>query len=284
MSKKTIVFAVLLLLLVIAWNIAVYYADRTLQTRRYDTVYDSCHKIWSSRGLYHTKEERNTLTSFGRAFAHGAHGAEVDFSYDVAMDRFIVGHGHPKKGPDGRFVYTQKAGGLLTLETLFERLGEGHAFWLDYKNLDDLGVEETEKAIRRLKVITSDGTLRERLYIEGSNPLRLSLYTDAGFNTILGIHPLSERNPFSSIVINGYKMLYVYSNITGIALGYGSVERPVYGEATSKRLGSIPVFLFHVPDDKVLLQRLVNTPNVRALLAGRDVSIDRFGITACGAL
>lgn len=283
MSKKSIALTVILLA-GITWNLAVFYVDRELQRRSYPDVYDDCHKVWSSRGLYRDKSEQNSVTAFQRAFDRGASGAEVDFHYDVAMDRFVISHDHPRKGPDGRFVYPEKEGGLLTLESLLQRVGEGHAFWLDYKNLDKLSVKETEQAIRRLQAITAgDAALRGRLYIEGSNPLRLSMYTDAGFKTILGIHPLPESNPVASIVVNAYKIAYTFMNITGIALAYGAVENPIYGKATRKRLGPVPIFLFHVPDDAALLRSLMGEANVRALLVGRDVSIDRFAVNACKA-
>ena len=281
MSWKAITLGSVLLI-VIAWNAAVAFADRQLEKRPYDGVYDSCHKVWSSRGLYDTKEERNSPTAFRRAFEAGAHGVEVDFSYDTATDRFIIGHGHPRKGPDGKPVYTEKEGGLFTLEDLFRELGEGHAFWLDYKNLDHLSVEETQKAIRRLGTIAVNGSVHDRLYIEGSNPLRLSMYTDAGFKTLLGTFPLPDSNPFASIVVSAYKLLFAAFNITGIAMNYGSIDKPIYGENTQKQLGNLPVFVFHIPDDPSLLQQLVHNRHVRVMLVGRDISIDRFAVTACG--
>ncbi|WP_345970086.1 hypothetical protein WCX72_12590 [Sulfurimonas sp. HSL1-6] len=281
MSWKAIALGTVLVI-VIAWNAAVYFADRQIAAKRYDGVYDSCHKVWSSRGLYDTKQERNSLTAFRRAFEAGAHGVEVDFSYDADSDRFIIGHGHPRKGPDGRTVYTEKEGGLFTLETLFRELGEEHAFWLDFKNLDHLSSEETQKAIRRLESIAVNGNVHDRLYIEGSNPLRLSLYTDAGFKTLLGTFPLADSNPVASIVLNAYKMIYAVFDITGIAMNYGSVDKPIYGENTRKQLGMIPAFVFHIPDDPSLLQELVHNSHVRVMLVGRDISIDRFAVTACG--
>jgi len=197
------------------------------------------------------------------------------------MDRFIISHDKPAKDKKGNLVYTDKNGKLLTLETLSQTVGGGHYFWIDYKNLDKLSVQESKHAIKRLLSITEEVTLRESLYIEGSNPLRLSMYTDAGFRTILGIHPLRESSLFSSIVINGYKLGYYFSSITGVALAYGTTEDPIYGEETEKSLGAIPTFIFHVPDNEVLLHKLVVKSSVRALLVGRDISINRFDINSC---
>ncbi len=280
MSKSRISVA-LIALAVIVWNLTVYYVDTQLEKRNHDNVYNSCHKIWTSRGLYNSHKERNSITSFQRAFEHGTSGAEVDFHYDVKMDRFIISHGHPKKDTEGNFVYPKKDGKILTLESLFQAVGKGHYFWLDYKNLEKLSVKETEAAIERLLSITGKDSIRDRLYIEASNPLRLAIYTEAGFKTILGIHPLPENNVFSSLVVNAYKIAYSFKNITALAMPYGSIEKPVYGKETEKRLLTVPIFLFHVPDNVDLLNSLVHTNSVRTLLVGRDKSIDRFHINNC---
>lgn len=280
MNKKSISIT-LLVVAVIAWNLTVSYVDKQLQENSDDSVYVNCHKVWAARGLYNGHSEQNSIVSMQRAFTEGALGVEVDLYYDVKTDRFIISHDKPVKNKEGNLVYTEKNGKLLTLEVLLESVGEGHYFWLDYKNLDKLSVQESEHAIKRLLHITSKGVLHESLYIEGSNPFRLSMYTDAGFRTILGIHPLRESSLFSSIVINGYKMGYYFNNITGIALAYGSIEDPIYGEETEKSLGTIPSFLFHVPDDKALLHTLVSKSAVRVLLVGRDMSINRFDINSC---
>jgi hypothetical protein len=279
-NKKSIIIT-LLTVAVIVWNLTVAYVDKQLQEHSDDSVYASCHKVWAARGLYETHSEQNSIVSMRRAFTEGALGVEVDLYYDVKMQRFIISHDKPVKDSEGNLIYSKKNGELLTLENVLQTVGEGHYFWLDYKNLDKLSVRESEHAIERLLSITPESVLRKSLYIEGSNPFRLSLYTDAGFKTILGIHPLRESNLFSSIVINGYKMGYYFSHITGVALAYGSIEDPIYGEETEKRLASIPTFLFHVPDDKELLHTLVSKSSVRVLLVGRDISINRFDIDSC---
>ncbi len=279
MNKKTISI-ILLSVLAIIWNLTVNYVDKQLKEKRDISVYANCHKVWAARGLYNSHSEQNSIISMQRAFTAGALGVEVDFYYDVKMDRFIISHNKPLKGSDGNLVYTKKNGKLLTMETLLQTVGEGHYFWFDYKNLDKLSVQETKMAIERLESITQS-TVRERIYIEGSNPIRLSMYTDAGFKTILGIHPLHESNLFSSIVINGFKIAYYFTNITGLALPYGAIDDPVYGKDTAKSLEAIPVFLFHVPDDKDLLNKLIELDDVRVLLVGRDMSLDRFNINKC---
>jgi len=280
MNKKNISI-IMLISMVILWNLTVLYVDEHLEKNRDTKIYDSCYKVWSSRGLYRNYHNQNSIQSFVNAFKKGALGAEVDFHYDVKTDRFIISHDHPVKDSNGNLVYTKKNGKLLTLEALFNVVGKGHYFWLDYKNLDKLSTAETQQAIARLLYITQGDGIRERLYIEGSNPLLLSMYTDAGLRTILGIHPLRESNLLSSIVVNGYKMAYYFNNISGLALAYGSVNDPIYGAKTEKSLGNIPLFLFHVPDDQKLLHQLVHNKRVKVLLVGRDKSLNRFHINSC---
>ncbi len=281
MMSKILLF--IIVFLVLAYNGAVAYVDANMTMRLKERpAYNSCHKIWAARGLYETREEQNSIVAMRRAFSLGAHGAEVDFHYDIEMDRFIISHDHPKKGVDGTYIYPKKGEGLLTLEIFLKALAKGHYFWLDFKNLDKLSVEQTKTAIARLLEITDFDAVRERLYIEGSNPLRLAMYTDAGFRTILGIHPLPGSNPFSSMVINGYKLAYYFKNITALAMAYGkNVDDPIYDETARKNLKDIPVFIFHTPDDEPTLRTLMAINEVRVVLVGKDLSINRYAINAC---
>ncbi|MCK5379018.1 MAG: hypothetical protein KAJ78_06420, partial [Acidobacteria bacterium] len=141
MKKTAIIFAALVPVMV-AWNLTVAYVDTELQDKEHQGVYDSCHKIWAARGLYNSLAEQNSIESMRRAFDHGAHGAEVDLHYDVRMNLFIISHDHPIEDKNGNLIYELKNGRLLTLEELLEAVGAGHFFWLDYKNLDHLTVEE----------------------------------------------------------------------------------------------------------------------------------------------
>lgn len=259
-------------------------AERTLLAWDARGVWDSCHKIWSPRGLYRERGEQNSVEAFRRAFSAGARGAEVDVHYDVSSDRFVVAHDHPVEDEAGRLVYTRAGGRLLTLEELFAAVGDEHSFWIDFKNLDRLSAAETGRAIARLLRLTEAGGLRDRCYVEGSNPLRLADYGDAGLRTILGIHPPPESRWYSSAVLDAYTVALWLSRASGVALAYGPKDDPQYGEEAARRLGRVPVFLFHVPDDRELLEDLVGRPEVRVVLVGKGVSTDRFAITACPEL
>lgn len=88
MNKKTISI-ILLSVLAIVWNLTVNYVDKQLKEKRDISVYANCHKVWASRGLYNSHSEQNSIISMQRAFTAGALGVEVDFYYDVKMDRSL---------------------------------------------------------------------------------------------------------------------------------------------------------------------------------------------------
>ncbi|RLA04948.1 MAG: hypothetical protein DRQ47_02400 [Gammaproteobacteria bacterium] len=267
--------------IILAYQLLLIYVDDKLASRAFPNLYQSCHKIWSARGLYNQRSEQNAISSMNRAFANGAKGAEVDFHYDIEMNRYIISHNHPERGADGKLVYPEKDGEILTLNKFLARLNDGSHFWLDYKNLDKLTDQQTQTAIERLLEITEQNNIRDRLYIEGSNPIKLSRYTNAGFKTILGIHPLKEKNILASLTMNLYKIGFSYFNISALAMAYGEVDNPIYSQQAIQILGPIPVFLFHVPDDAKTLNQLMAMDKVRTILVGVDQSINRFGINHC---
>ena len=279
MIKK--IFFVLVVSFIALYNLSIIYIDKNISQKKDKSLYAGCHKVWSSRGLYEIKAQQNSILSFQRAFSHGAQGAEVDFYYDVKSDRFIISHKKPKKDQNGTLVYTQKNGKILTLEELLQTFEKGYYFWLDYKNLDRISDAETTQAIKRLLSITQENNLRERLFIEGSNPLRLSDYTEAGFKTLLAVRPLPQDNILASISANLFKIGYYFSNVTALAIPYGEIQNPFYGQKSQEALHEVPVFLFHIPDDENLLYSLVKKEQVRVMLVGRDESKDRFYIDNC---
>ena len=132
-----------------------------------------------------------------------------------------------------------------------------------------------------MKEITKEHGLRERVYIEGTHPLKLADYTKAGFKTIFDIQPLPEKYFTTTLVINAYKFAYARGDFTVIGMHYGHLDAPVYAEKTHKLLGDIPVFLYHVPDNTALLKRLIKNPQVRVLLVGRDIVTHRYDMNNC---
>jgi hypothetical protein len=269
------------LLIVIGYNAINFYVDKKIAKQNKEAIYNSCHKNWSARGIYTSKEEQNSITALQKAFEQGAMGAEFDFYYDVKLNQFIVSHGAPQKGQDGNLIYSKKEGDILTLERLFEAVGDGHYFWLDYKNLDRISSAETQNAIGRLNEISQNNSLKERLYLEGSNPFRLADYSNAGFKTLFAGRPLPENNLFATISANLFKMAYYFNDLSALAMRYGNQANPYYGAKAEKALKGVPIFLFHVDDNENLLNELVKKEDVRVILAGRDKSLNRFNITNC---
>ena len=136
-------------------------------------------------------------------------------------------------------------------------------------------------AIARLLEITARGDLRERVYVEGADPIKLPLYRKAGLNTIFDIHPPKDSLPITAFVMNIYKAAFYFGGHSLMGMAHGSVDDPVYGSDTQASLGNIPVFLYHVPNDTELLNKLIAKKEVRVTLVGRDISVGRFELDVC---
>ena len=282
MVKKIVITLVsLILLLVVAYNVTLVYVDNNISQKIPDNVFNDCKKVWSSRGFYDTVAEQNSIKSVKRGQALGYQGYEIDLFYDVKTNRFIVSHDRPTKDEQGNLQYTEKEGEILTLEKLFKKTAKDTYFWLDYKNLDRISPETTAIAVKRLQVISNVDGVKERIYIEGSNPLRLSMYTDAGFKTILGMHPPYEDNILSSLGVNIFKLVYYFNNITALAMNSGSQNSLIYGPQTEKLLAGIPVFLFHIPNDEKLINYFLSKKDVRVLLIDGHKKVNRADMNSC---
>jgi len=271
-----------LILIVIASIATVSYTESKLQKRDFSEAYSSCHKIWSARGVYGNDGiEQNSLRSFQQGFGAGALGVEIDLHYDVKMKKFIISHDYPIRTESGELIYTKKEGRLLTLEEVFKKFSTKYYFWMDYKNLGKISSQETKEAIARLLEITQKNSLRERIYIEGTHPLKLAEYTDAGFKTIFDIQPLPQSSFTTKVVLELYKAFYARGGFTVLGMHYGKIDNPTYGDKIKKILGDIPVFLYHVPDDSALLGQLLENEQIRVMLVGRDINLNRFDRNRC---
>jgi len=262
--------------LMIGYFLMMAYVNEQLKERDYTGVYNDCHKIWAARGLVVEGPNitpdgtQNSIESIRLAFTKGAVGTEVDHYYDVSRKKFIVSHDRP---------YNLKKGELLTLEELFFATGEDGYFWLDFKKLRHLNEHEIKAAVQRLDAIAL-GDLRQRIYVEGEDPVNLSFFYRAGFNTIMDTHPLSDKNPFAPMVINLYKALFYFGDFTVMAMNYGEVNNPIYGSNTQKLMSNIPVFIYHVADKPALLAGLLRLASVRVVLM-QNHSLNRYGVDAC---
>ena len=271
-----------LILIIVASIATVNYTESKLQKRDFAEAYNSCHKIWSARGVYGNDGiEQNSLRSLQQGFGAGALGVEIDLHYDVKMKKFIISHDYPTRGESGELIYTKKEGKLLTLEEVFEKFSTKYYFWMDYKNLGKISSQETSEAIARLLEITQKNSLRERIYIEGTHPLKLAEYTDAGFKTIFDIQPLPQSSFTTKVVLELYKAFYARGGFTVLGMHYGKIDNPTYGDKMKKILGDIPVFLYHVPDDSALLEQFLENEQIRVMLVGRDINLNRFDRNRC---
>ncbi|MFQ5543184.1 MAG: hypothetical protein ACE5FY_02390 [Nitrospiria bacterium] len=262
-------------LMVVGYFSLTAFVDYQLEKKQFYGAYEDCHKIWSARGLYVSRVEQNSIESVKRAFSRGARGVEIDLFFDLQLKQFVISHDLP---------YRLKNGALLSLESLLDETGEGGYFWLDFKHLSRLNSGEVEEALLRLKTITAKNNLKEKIYVEGENPLNLSLFRKAGFKTILDVRPLPDHYFFSSVLMNVFKAVYYFGDFTVMGMQYGGLNTPIYGPDAKKTLRDVPVFLYHVPVDEPLLKGLSALQQVRVLLAGRDQSVDRFEINTCSDL
>lgn len=267
---------IVLVILALSFALAVRHVDRRLAARSYEGVYDDCHKVWATRGLVlegpaiRPDGKQNSIESVQRAFDHGARGTEVDVLFDTGMGRFIVSHDVP---------YNLKNGQLLTLEALFESSGGRGYYWIDFKKLRKLSDLELEASVAEMQRLAEKFGIKETIYIEGEAPFSLAAYRDAGFHTIFDTHPRPQSNPFSTLILELYKLVYYFGDFTVMAMNYGDADDPKYGSRAREVLKDVPVFLYHVDDLDVLAQ-LVDVPAVRVVMAG-DHSVDRYSLGAC---
>jgi hypothetical protein len=249
-------------LLVLVYLGTLSHVDTELRDRSLEGIYQNSKKIWATRGLVSEGIERNSIASVKNAFDRGAPGTEVDVFYDTELRQFVVTHSRHYRVTQTEF---------LTLERLFTETGQGSQyFWLDLKKLRHLSSTELDEAIARLNAITSDKGLKDRVYIEGGDPINLSALQRAGFHTIFDTYPLKERFPFSSLVINAYKMAYYFGGFSVMAMDYGEDGDPIYAGDIAAALADVPVFLYHVPDDTDVLNGLYASPSVRVILIHQE--------------
>ncbi|MCW8827281.1 MAG: hypothetical protein OQK78_12755, partial [Gammaproteobacteria bacterium] len=76
---------------VVLYFLLTSYVNDQLEQRTSHQAYDSCHKVWSARGLYNKKRDQgpadgvieNSIESVALAFAKGGSGVEIDVRYDT---------------------------------------------------------------------------------------------------------------------------------------------------------------------------------------------------------
>lgn len=269
-----------LLLLALGWVmtgfiLVIARADYNLAQRTNAHAYNEPHKVWATRGLVTDGSDgspvrvRNSIDSISYAFNRGARGTEVDVFYDTEKCAFIVSHGRRYEKPNNA---------LLTLETLFNAVGEDGYFWLDWKDLRQLNRNQLQAALARLKLITVQGNLRDRVYVEGEAPLSLLAVRQAGFQTIYDCRPMLDTNILNPVLVDVFKAVYCFGGFTVMGMNSGTRAEPIYGPNTRRVLRTIPAFVYHVPDDMAFLEELAASKDVRVIILQQD--INRFGFVA----
>ena len=247
-------------------------ADYKLEQRSHTGVYNNCHKIWSARGIYESRQLQNSIQSINAAFRMDAKGVEIDMFYDSELNNYVVSHDYP---------YNLKNGSVLTLFELLNNLEQIEYIWIDFKKLRKLGKNQLRQAISRLEELSAMFDIKDKFYIEGGDPFNLHKFALAGFNTIFDIHPLPSSYALSGFMIGLYKVAYWLGGFSVIGLQYSDDGELTFDETMSERLESIPLFIYHVPENKQNLDRLLRLPNVRVFLVGRSLSKNRFATNAC---
>ena len=265
-----------LILLVIGYFCLKFYVNHQLNKRSYVEAYNNCNKIWATRGLvenstFNNAKDGNTIKSLQHGFASGAVGSEVDLFFDPEMQKFIISHDFP---------YNKKNGELLTLETLLNNLSGDNYLWLDFKKLRKLDNESVNNAVTRLQIISKKNHWKDRIFIEGADPVNLGKFRDGGFKTLFDVHPLPDSEPFTTFVLTIYKAAFYFGDFTVMSMKNGELDNPVYGSDAKKELGNIPMFIYHIPDDPTLLKELLNSDSVRVMIM-QDHTLNRFDKSDC---
>ncbi|PTB83799.1 hypothetical protein C9926_01100, partial [Sulfurovum lithotrophicum] len=106
---------IIISLLTLIYNGLLFYVDTHIDQKDHSGVYNNPHVTWSSRGIYDSYKEQNSITSFKKAFDSGYIGAEVDCYYDSTLNKFIVSHDRRKNKKEEHYQYLLKDGEILTL-------------------------------------------------------------------------------------------------------------------------------------------------------------------------
>jgi len=275
-KKFFLIFIILYLFLTLIYLGTLSFVDQRLEERTFPNIYNNCNKIWATRGLVtdgylEPASKGNTVESLLLAFKHNAKGSEIDVFFDPSLNKYIVSHDYP---------YNLKNGKLLSLEELITKIGTDNFIWLDLKKLGKLSNSQVKMAVARLDQISNLNSFKEKLYIEGEDPVNLGYFRDSGFNTIFDTQPLPQSYFISTFVLNFYKIAYYFGDFTVMSMNSGNIDNPIFSSKAEKLLTNIPMFLYHVPDDKTLLSRLSNIENVKVVL-NTDHSANRFNINNC---
>lgn len=218
--------------------------------------FDPSRKIWGHRGFWKNAEQ-NSIKAYKTAFELSAPGTELDVFFDVKLQDFIVSHDFPYNLKDGR---------LLTLENVFSEFGSNYKFWLDYKNLGDLPINEQINSLNRLIYLSTNYGTKDKLIIESQDADALASFTTKGFTTSYWVtfNETSGRQRYWTELYR-LKLGYIFDRFTTISIDY-----EIYSDQLRKALPNISTLLFTINDRDKLLNHL-KIQNVKVILTDENL-------------
>lgn len=212
---------------------------------------NACQQVWAHRGLT-TIEQENSISAFSSAFKHGATGVELDVHFHSESFQFIVSH-----DPVIDVVNSE----VLTLEEVFTEFGDGHFYWLDFKNLYQLNPNERSRALEKLELLSQTVVSKSELLVESVDDRALSSFTQQGFQTSYWIALPNDLSQLSYLIHTfKIKVKYLLGQFTMI-----STDIVNYSSRFQIQLPTIPTLLFTV-NDSATISSLFEKNNVRVVL------------------
>ncbi|CAE6908282.1 glycerophosphodiester phosphodiesterase activity [Vibrio sp. B1FIG11] len=236
--------AVVLMLLTCLVPMLAWFAYSASQVQTY---WQNCTEVWAHRGLTVSAEE-NTISAFNEALKAGARGIEIDVFFDPAQQRFLVKHEPEPREQE------------LTLESVFTTFGSGTQYWLDFKNLYRLNIDDRNAALVRLVSLADPNISRRQIVIESVNERALSTFTHQGFNTSYWLN-LNDDVSDWQYVVYGVKthIKYWLGWFTAV-----STDISYYTDRFRIAFFDIPTLLFTVNQPMAI--RKIEHPNIKVVL------------------
>ena len=247
-NKFIVISLILSAALLIATKYIVDYKFSRLESK---PIYSGPFKVWAHRG-YCRNSQQNSIESFTKAFDLGAVGTELDIFYNLKTENYIVSHDYP---------YRLKNGRLLTLEEVFSCCSRGY-FWLDFKNLKNLSIDEAERATYHLHALLEKYNILKKVIIESVDPVNLSIVSKSNLYTSYWIRPDENSNFFKFwSLVYLYKIFYLFGDFSAL-----SMNHLYYSNNVDKIFSNVPIHLFTV-NNKERLMDLINKRSVKVILS-----------------
>lgn len=227
--------------------------------------YVGCRKVWGHRGHPQPPEiPENSIDSFRRAFDLGAAGVEMDVAYLPERREFLIHR------PDREYARR------LTLQEVFQAVGNRGYFWLDIKTIRQLTPEQAQQAAQDLALLVDAFGLRKRVIVESDHPENLALFARQGLHTSYWIFNIDE-DAYPPPGLPRWRALWqVRENYIRGGFSAISMDYRMYRPEVARALWGARIHLFTVNDSQ-RLRDLVNRSQIRVVLT----DLPLFDITTC---